>query len=201
MVNIREVIADYARGYVDCGVTLHPIEYAQLVMGPGDPESSYSYFVSPHTSGCALVVRGLWRLAGLQHERLVKPYRVGHAIDDVVSIANEYDAWVLGWRRQGKLPQMGDAVIVGAAGREHAYTVVEVETPAGCLCELTTVDGGQRDAAGNETIGLRHRTWNLDHTGMVIDRTHGESNDLGAGVSRPLAGFVDVSLLPFVVSE
>lgn len=190
---IRENIVGLARSYIGCGVTNDRSRYAHLVMGSGDHDERY--FTAPSTSGCALTVRGIWRESGFKHPLLDNTYHIGHAIADIAAIGREYHAWVPGFARNGYLPHEGDAVIVGASGHEHAYTILQVELEEGCLCEIWSVDGGQRDAVGNQCIGARHRCW-IDGTDGIIDRVMGDPKDLGTGVRRPLLGWVDISQLP-----
>lgn len=195
MIDIREVLVELAESYVDVGVSIHPIEYAQLLMGPGDPEASYAYFVDKHTSGCALTCLGLLRKAGLRFPTILEKYKPGFAMDTLVKLGEASGAWIPFFKRAGRLPGHGDMVIVGAPTSQHAYTVVDVRFPGGCLIEIDSVDGGQRDKLGQEIIGRRTRTWNLSHENGVIDRTAGESDGLGNGSSRPLVGWVDVGAL------
>jgi hypothetical protein len=192
---IAENLASLARSYAGCSVSNDRARYAALVMGPGDTPASERYFCAPSTSGCALVVRGLWRAEGLRHPYLDATYRIGHAMADIVAIGRERKAWVSGQRREGRVPSPGDAVVLSSSDGGHAYTVLEVERPDGCLCELVTVDGGARDEHGQQAVALRRRVWNLDHDGQVVDRVTGPEPGMWVGRKRPVLGWVDVALV------
>jgi hypothetical protein len=173
-MTIRERIAALAEAYANVGVTKTRDAYLALV-APND--SRTDYFAHPKTSGCALVVRGLWRLAGLEHPTLVAPYRIGHAIVDVVDIAKESRAWHAGTERK---PELGDVVLVGAPSHEHVHTVVKVDGDA-----IESIDGGQLDGFGQQVITRKSRRWVAGND--VLD----------GGFARPIVGTVDVGKMPF----
>ena len=56
------------------------------------PYSAGGHTIRPWSS-CALFARALWRLAGSAHPILAAPYRVGHAVSDVIEIARDRAAW------------------------------------------------------------------------------------------------------------
>lgn len=97
-------------------------------------------------SGCALVVRGLWVRAGVKAARLLDPYRVGRAVADVVAVADAAGAL----RPPSTEPRPGDVVIIGTP--EHVLTVVSVRGQT-----IVSVDGGQRDSLGKQTILRKER--------------------------------------------
>ena len=97
-------------------------------------------------SGCALTVRGLWVRAGIKASRLLEPYRVGRAVADVVAVADAAGAL----RPPSHEPRPGDVVIIG--NPEHVLTVVSVRGPT-----IVSVDGGQRDSLGKQTITRKDR--------------------------------------------
>ena len=97
-------------------------------------------------SGCARAVRGLWVRAGVRASRLTAPYRVGRAVADVVAVADAAGAL----RPPSHEPRPGDVVIIGTP--EHVLTVVSVRGPT-----IVSVDGGQRDALGKQTIARKER--------------------------------------------
>lgn len=184
-------VVDLARSYAGCSVSTDRARYIALV-GPDESAQVQNYMADPHTSGCALVVRGLWRLAGLRHPRLAPPYHVGAAVADVVAIARELGAWVP--MPSVLMPAPGDVVLVGggadAGGVEHVYTVVDVQPSR----FITSIDGGQRDAHGQEAIYERHRTWTPDAHGAVWDHVI-VGSDPGAGSRRKVQGFVRAAVL------
>lgn len=110
------------------------------------------------TSGCALVVRGLWRLFfSTPHERITRDYVAGQALADLRMAARAADAV----RRPGAsmaIPELGDVVHLGGyAGQpEHVWTCVDPEVHDGAVLGLDGavlgLDGGRRDDAGHESI-------------------------------------------------
>lgn len=101
-------------------------------------------------SGCALTVRGLWVRAGVRASCLLEPYRVGRAVADVVSVAEAAGAL----RAPSVPPKPGDVVVIG--GPEHVLTVTSIQPAAGVTI-VHSVDGGQRDSQGKQTIKARDR--------------------------------------------
>lgn len=94
-------------------------------------------------SGCALVVRGLWRLYGVASERLWKPYKIGAAVSDVVAIGREFKALL----PMDTEPKPGDVVLVGSNDiskkqrygcPEHVLIVTDFSDD-----KCTSIDGGQ----------------------------------------------------------
>jgi hypothetical protein len=188
-VNRIEAVA-MALAYQGVSVSTHRAEYIGLV-GPGESPSMQRYMCDPRTSGCALVVRGIWRAAGVQHPILALPYKIGMAVADVVSIARAHDAWHWGAERR---PEPGDVVLVGGGqdggGAEHVYTVVDVAGDS-----ITSIDGGQRDGRGQQCILEKYRRWETDEHGVTWDRVQA-GTDPGAGSRRRVRGTCDVSKLP-----
>jgi hypothetical protein len=175
---IRQRLVALAGGFAGVSVSTARQRYLDLV-APGDPRAEY--FAHPRTSGCALVVRGLWREAGLDHERLRRPYVVGQAIADVVRIAREAGAWVSTFAERDVRP--GDVILVGAPSHEHVYTVVGTEDG------IDSIDGGQLDDAGQQAIRRLHRRWRIEG-GRLVDVVAGRQ-------ARPVVGLVDVDRLPW----
>lgn len=178
-MSIRERLAALAVSFEGVSVSSERERYLELV-APADvePAATRNGFAHPKVSGCALVVRGLWRLAGLDHAVLVAPYRIGHAIVDVVTMAREARAWSVGTAR---LPELGDVVLVGTGGREHVYTVVRCSDGEA----FESIDGGQLDGSGQQCIKRRRRTW-VDGDDVTTDE--------GRSI-RPVVGVVDVAKL------
>src|SRR6185503_11653096 len=113
----------------------------------------------PHTSGCALVVRGFWRLFGVKDPRVGPPYKPGKVIEWLLGIAKARGAWVDA--HPDKLPGVGDAVLVGGnpatdGGGEHVYTVLELRPNP---LTIHSLDGGQLDESHNQSIRRKQRTW------------------------------------------
>jgi hypothetical protein len=98
-------------------------------------------------SSCALTIRGLWWRASCRHAILAAPYVVGHAVSDLITIAHDYGAL----RPRTYAPRPGDVVYIDNPG--HVLTVIAVDGAT-----VTSIDGGQRDAAHLECITRRTRT-------------------------------------------
>lgn len=107
-------------------------------------------------SGCALVVRGIWR-AFIAHPIMERPYVTGKAMSDLVQIAREAGA-LHPW--PARIPEAGDVIIIGGGadggGPEHAWIAlsVSVDEDAASLA-ASGIDGGQRDAAGFQVVKER----------------------------------------------
>jgi hypothetical protein len=139
--------------------------YVELI-APSDIESTARAHEMAKESGCGLVVRGLWRRAGLDHPILAAPYRDTHAISDVVQIANDHGA--LRPRSDWGSIAPGDVVIVdGDKPDVHMFTVVAVSDVASPTLAVVSVDGGQRLGAMRvEGVLEIHRVfdeWFVDH--------------------------------------
>ncbi|WP_437623914.1 hypothetical protein [Sorangium sp. So ce1151] len=138
-------------------------------------------------SGCGLVVAGIWRDTGVTSSHLDAPYVVASAISRLVTIAWSANAWV---RYEDKLaPSPGDMVLLDADGpHTHVYTVITIErTSTGYA--LTSVDGGQVDRQGCETILLKSRTWASNHDTV-------KAQGVNWGSTKTISGWIDVTRLP-----
>lgn len=192
-MSIRDRIVALAKSYDGCHAgPASRARYLDLV-GPGETETMRAYMALPKTSGCALVVRGLWRQLALFDLRLTPPYKIGLAVADVVSIARRNGAWVTDLSLR---PEPGDVILVGGdpkadGGVEHVATVTACDGNA-----LESVDGGQRDAAGNQCIATKVRTWEVRADGSVWDRSR-KGTDPGSGAARRVRGWVSAVRLPF----
>jgi hypothetical protein len=114
-------------------------------------------------SGCALVARGLLRRYGWTDNEIMRCYRPGRAVADVVQMARTH----LIWRHEDTMPQAGDIVLVGGPGNggcEHVFTVTAVD-PDGKM--IQSVDGGQVDVGGWECIKLMSRPYQVYPSGRI----------------------------------
>lgn len=187
--DLRARMVELARSYVGEDASSPRGRYAELV-APADIDFARAEML--RMSGCALVVRGLWRLLGVEHESLAKPYRPGMAVADVVAIARSRGAWVL--PGGGRLPAPGDVVLVGGSpardgGVEHVYVVATELVDRGGHVAFGSIDGGQRTAAGHQTIRERSRVWRPRD-----GRTWDQAIDDGVGrasATRAVVGWAD----------
>ena len=158
-MTIRERMSDLAKSYLGCGFASEKDRYLDLVM-PTPPETEPMRTGMGHASGCALTVRGFWRILGLKHELLSKPYRIGMAVADVITIAKERGAWVpcpsVSDSNPIVMPGVGDTVYIGGADGtyEHVFTVTGTN---GLMVYL--IEGGRVDAHGAQIILGAQVSW------------------------------------------
>jgi len=169
---IRAAFRRIARGLVGFGARDKPkgrrIAY-QAIVGPG--ESARMRQDMLRMSGCGLVGACVWRCSGVRDARLAPPYKIGSAISRLEALADDAGAKV---RASLELrPGVGDLMLVGRAkpvrprdpaklpqwqrevalwrdqwgGEAHVTIVAGV-----CKTSAITVNGGQRDATGQQCI-------------------------------------------------
>ena len=87
-------------------------------------------------STCALAVLGMWRLYGVDHDVLWKPYKTGMAVANVVTVAKHFNAWM----PADTVPIAGDVALIGGqgGGNEHILTVTDTTAS-----RVNSIDGGQ----------------------------------------------------------
>ncbi|MGK4002702.1 hypothetical protein WMF31_08765 [Sorangium sp. So ce1036] len=151
----RRRCIEFARSLDGLGVTSNQDGYLDLIAAGEERQRALEMGAM---SGCALVVRGMWRRLGVHHPILRAPYRTGRAVADLVEIAAASHALV---EVRERLPALheGDVVIVGGGpeygGPEHVWTALDV-TAQGYPDETTALirglDGGQRDEHGRQAI-------------------------------------------------
>lgn len=149
-----------------------------LLVAPPSIESQQARADMARMSGCALVIRALWRLAGLDHHLLTGPYQIGHAVSDVVQVAKDLGAWRK-WSPD-YTPALGDVILVGQGGGEHVYTVVYVDPSNRAI---TSVDGGQRRETGEQCLRMFARYLDL------------KGHDVRGTVIRPVVGIAVAALM------
>ncbi len=151
----RKGLVELARSLDGVGMSSARGRYLGLV---GDGETPQRASELAALSGCALVVRGMWRALGLQHPILRVPYRTGRAVADLVEIAVGAGALL---EARDELPAMyeGDVVIVGGGhehgGPEHVWTVLDAtgqDYPERGTHLIAGLHGGQRDEHGAQCI-------------------------------------------------
>ncbi len=184
ILSLREDAVAVAKGYDGVTAGPDPAAYLNLV-GPDETAEMRRAMLT--MSGCALAVRGFWRLMGVSHPRLEAPYKPGHAVADVVAIARERGAWVDAKPCQWPLP--GDVVLVGGdpatdGGVEHVFTVCEVDPDAGTI---HSIDGGQV-VAGHQAITGRSRRWEVRK-----ERIWDRATDIATPRVRAVKGWADLS--------
>lgn len=127
-------------------------EYLGIV-GPGESHQMRRDMLA--MSGCGLVGRGYLRQLGFVHPKLQPPYRIGNAFDDVHNMA--YNAGCL-----CTLPvdpsALGSIIAMGRGLNTHMAILVSTvyQSPNGTPM-VWTIDGGQTDVRGNQTILYRQR--------------------------------------------
>lgn len=144
-------------------------------------------------SGCALSIRGFWRLFGLDDKRITGPYKPGMAVIWLQQIAQERKAWF--HAAPDTLPGAGDMVLVGGdkgkdGGVEHVFTVLEMSTDP---IVIQSIDGGQVDGAGKQIIKKKQRTWRLQNGGFWDVVFQGTDPGSAAAGGRRVQGWACVS--------
>lgn len=178
------------------------LDLVDLSANPSNDRARYISLVAPgetkgmgaemaKMSGCALVVAGIWRAAGVKHPKLTTRYKLGDAVTRLLNIAYESKAWV--HYQKEAIPGPGDMVLVGnnaSGGTEHVYTVLNVtrleeNSEDGFQYEIDSVDGGQKDASGYQCIEIVRRRWEGNK----------DQRD-GSTTTRLIQGWIDCTKLP-----
>jgi hypothetical protein len=144
-----------ARAYAGTGAHHDPDLYLKVLMGPGDQDPKYFL----QASSCGLYARGVMRLAGVDHPILKAPYRVEHAVSDILEIAASKDAWVEAHGPTGPHPREGDLFLIRTPGKNDDH--VEIITAVKGEWHFETAAGGQ--GAGGTESGLFERQWVVKH--------------------------------------
>lgn len=148
-----------------------------------------------HMSGCGLVAAGLWRALGVKHKLLAPPYQIGTALARLVEIGRQAGGIMYASPGLLPIPAPGDVVLVGAGQSEHVFVVARAwrqfggGAEAGPVIRIESVDGGQRDERGHQTIARRERAWSVEH-GAMWDRARPPGEAWGHG--RVVQGWIDL---------
>lgn len=170
----RDDVVSLASSFV--GLRWPDPSYVELLMPRAlEPQANRAALVLQ--SSCALLVRALWRQLGCAHPILASPYRVGHAVSDVVAIASAAHAW----HGTDGTPGPGDVVLVGEVGHEHVYVVTSLEATHGDGMHVCSVDGGQ--GPHSTAIEARRRVW------PSWSSSWRDVNDIGS--DRPVRGWAE----------
>ena len=188
-------IARAAEAHVGWGASQDATAFGQWLGGDGEePSMCVSMATAPESSTCGFAVRAAERDAGIADPWLQPPYRprMGHVIEDLLTYARSKGAWAdatPGRVTLGRFPVRGSMVAIGdSSGVTHVYIVTSITVSAdGTHATITSVDGGQTDAAGKQLIGTRDRVWTLQGATWV---------DSPAGaIQRIVYGWTDPELL------
>lgn len=193
----REDVVNLALKQDGITVTSHKDMYVAL-LGPSEAPAMKQYFCDPKTSGCALVIRGIWRELGVSDPRLLPPYKFGTAVSLLVDIARKKKAWTsVVQARSAPIPKPGDFVLVGGdkerdGGVEHVFTVISANYDDKGNLYLWSIDGGQRDSKGNQAIFKKHRRWNMRDGSWWDVSSQGSDPGSNASAGRRVMGFGDI---------
>lgn len=152
-------------------------EYLALI-GPGETDATRSAMLT--MSGCGLTVRGLWRRFGMVDPRLEPPYEPASVMTTIQGMAKEADAWHAGG---SGLPELGVGDVVYVSQPDHVGTIVRVDERDGGV-DVTTVDGGSKDAAGLQKIVTFDRSFGLDGS-VTAGPMAGQGRQVVGTVSLP----------------
>lgn len=191
MSAVRDRMVDLANAAVGLGFGRDNREDYLDLIAHGEA-GSRAYFGK--MSSCGLVVRGLWRQLGLDDPRLRAPYKPGSVLATIQDMAREAGAWLAVHNGDAALPQEGDVIALDFdAPTAHVATIVRVMPGIGGAFDgatLFTVDGGQRDGTGAETVLRRQRTITVGAGGVFLD-----AQDYGPPSVRHFSGWVDLDAL------
>ena len=190
----RDIILNIAKTYAGVSVSSDRAKYIEL-LGPDEAIAMQNYFCDPKTSGCALTIRDIWRVAGVSDTRVKPKYIFGKAIAWLVQISRDRKAWIQAG--QGKFPLPGDCVLVGGdkvkdGGVEHVFTVVSCEPDGNGGATLTSIDGGQRDSKGQQAIFEKTRRWTWRNGAFWDVSAQGSDPGSNAPGGRRVIGWGDV---------
>lgn len=187
----RQVFVDAAKAIVGLGASPKNPDTRQAyldLIAPGETDKNKINSMAT-MSGCGLVVAGIWRAAGVQDPHLTSPYIIGTAVSRLSVLAHSCGAWT-NWSADD-FPDLGDAVLVGdngAGGVEHIYTVTYSSYEG---TALSSVDGGQRDPNGFQTILAKNRLWKGQKDIAYL------GTDPGSNINgRKIIGWIDCTKLP-----
>ncbi len=166
----RQVFQEAALAVEGLGGAPETREAYLALIAPGESDAMQRDMLQ--MNGCALTVRGVWRDLGVNHAILNRPYRIGMAVADVAQIAKDANAW----RRTGE-PLIGDVFLID--NLEHVGIVIDRPNAS----SIISIDGGQRDAFGNQLIRRRSR--------VFVDGALFGNDGVNDGVKRNLLGYVD----------
>lgn len=155
-------------------------QYIELLM-PAAIEPEANRQALSGQSSCALLARAVWRELGCAHPLLRQPYRIGHAVGDVVQVATDLGAWHA--PGDGETPSPGDVLLVGDVGHEHVAVLTALDATHGDGMHVASVDGGQGPHGAG--IEARARVW------PSWSSSWRDVTDLGA--DRPVRGWADSS--------
>lgn len=133
--------------------------HAPSILTPAQLASRQTSLASVST--CGLVVRGLWRRAGVHAPSLCQPYRIGRAISDLMDIARGAQAWRTADTRDA-MPSIGDVPLYEAP--EHVAVLIDVQRAAPDELRTIEICGGQRNARGYQLARSVARVWTWDPT-------------------------------------
>ena len=138
-------------------------EFLELI-APGETPAVAADYATLST--CGLTVRGLWGRIGMKDARLAAPYAPGSVFTNLRAMATEAGGWSTDVATLG----LGDAIMISEP--DHVGTVVKLEPRSAGGVNITTVDGGSKDATGLQCI-------------VSFERAIGADGSIVAG---PLAG-------------
>lgn len=207
MTDIRTRLLQIATSYVGCNAGPESRDRYRALVAPGEAANVAAAMTTainpasgmPGMSGCALVIRGFLRLAGMAHAKLAPPYRNAQAVADLFgadphSIGRDFDAIVT--PKNGRRPKAGDIVRVGGYTGEVEHVYIQASSWSGDA--VRSIDGGQRvpNAKPSErwqTINEKVRTWS-EVRGILFDHAR-NSSDPGSGARRRVNDWIDVDKL------
>ncbi len=190
----REKVLQLVKEYSGVSVSSNRSKYIEL-LGPNETKAMQDYFCEPKTSGCALVIRGFWRILGLDDKRVKPNYVFGKAISWLVAIARDKKAWIAS--KEKTFPKPGDFVLVGGdkvkdGGVEHVFTVLSCQPNENGGAVITSIDGGQRDGKGQQAVFEKTRRWTWRNGSFWDVSAQGSDPGSNAPGGRRVIGWGDI---------
>jgi hypothetical protein len=140
--DLRERFVEIAASFVGCGYATDAQRFMDLV-APGETSARQRSMASLST--CGLFVRGLLAASGATDARVVAPYHDGRVISDLAAMAREADALI-------SFAEVQPADVLVLSAPEHVMVAESIDGDA-----VTSIDGGQKDERGAQTILRRSR--------------------------------------------
>ena len=152
MDEYQQRIVDIVNSYVGCSLSNRRDELAELICFPGDDPAQDVL----KKTNCAMFALAVWRKAGVQHELLAGPYKLGMAMAWVLQIARDKQALVRATSTI-EVPPPGALMHYANEGRNNDHVEFCLSEP-NSLRQIEHAGGGRSDNAIGAAVGMW--SWN-----------------------------------------